>query len=289
MSLLASFRLHLHQRRAGAADSLRLAESVREQFRAHACKDLGNCVMLEVGCGERALMSRVLAHYCQLVVGIDSGDISHGRALPYLRSYARRAGFLRAAKRAARIAFFDRPVERRSLRIAAAGFRGRKARTCAIARMDACRLGFRADTFDFIYSSAVFEHIPDVDRACRELHRVLKPGGLAYIVVHLYHSLSGGHHPEWQMPDVRPSLIVPAWDHLRARKFPVADYCNRLRESEYVSIFQRHFTIRAVERQVEGAAALTPELESELAQFARKELTTRGLYLWLEKRREPLS
>jgi SAM-dependent methyltransferase len=39
---------------------------------------------------------------------------------------------------------------------------------------------FDDDTFDAVWTWAVFEHIPDLDQALRELTRVLKPGGVAY-------------------------------------------------------------------------------------------------------------
>ena len=50
---------------------------------------------------------------------------------------------------------------------------------------DAENLDFAADSFDLVYSHGVLHHTPDTARAVREIHRVLKPGGRA--VVMLYH------------------------------------------------------------------------------------------------------
>lgn len=50
---------------------------------------------------------------------------------------------------------------------------------------DAERLDFADDTFDIVYSHGVLHHTPGTDVAVREIHRVLKPGGQA--VVMLYH------------------------------------------------------------------------------------------------------
>lgn len=36
---------------------------------------------------------------------------------------------------------------------------------------------FENDTFDLIFTNAVFEHIPDIDTALKEMKRVLKVGG----------------------------------------------------------------------------------------------------------------
>jgi len=44
-------------------------------------------------------------------------------------------------------------------------------------------LGFPNETFDVILCSHVLEHIPNDRQAIHELHRVLRPGGVAYIQV----------------------------------------------------------------------------------------------------------
>ena len=50
---------------------------------------------------------------------------------------------------------------------------------------DAERLGFPDNSFDLVYSHGVLHHTPDTAAAVREIHRVLRPGGKA--VVMLYH------------------------------------------------------------------------------------------------------
>ena len=53
---------------------------------------------------------------------------------------------------------------------------------------DACSLPFADDTFDAVYSMGVLHHIDDTDKAISEVHRVLRPGGTAYVA--LYNSTS---------------------------------------------------------------------------------------------------
>ena len=50
---------------------------------------------------------------------------------------------------------------------------------------DAERLDFPDNSFDLVYSHGVLHHTPDTAGAVREIHRVLRPGGKA--VVMLYH------------------------------------------------------------------------------------------------------
>ena len=52
-------------------------------------------------------------------------------------------------------------------------------------KADAENLEFEDDSFDLVYSHGVLHHTPDTVGAVREIHRVLKPGGRA--IVMLYH------------------------------------------------------------------------------------------------------
>jgi ubiquinone/menaquinone biosynthesis C-methylase UbiE len=57
---------------------------------------------------------------------------------------------------------------------------------------DAESLDFADDSFDLVYSHGVLHHTPDTRQSVREIHRVLKPGGRA--VVMLYHRGSYNYH-----------------------------------------------------------------------------------------------
>jgi ubiquinone/menaquinone biosynthesis C-methylase UbiE len=53
---------------------------------------------------------------------------------------------------------------------------------------DAENLPFRDSVFDIVYSNGVLHHSSDTDRALAEVHRVLKPGGKAVLMLYARHS-----------------------------------------------------------------------------------------------------
>jgi SAM-dependent methyltransferase len=57
---------------------------------------------------------------------------------------------------------------------------------------DAESLPFPADTFDLVYSSGVLHHTPDFAASVAEIHRVLRPGGRAIVMI--YHKNSFNYY-----------------------------------------------------------------------------------------------
>jgi SAM-dependent methyltransferase len=55
---------------------------------------------------------------------------------------------------------------------------------------DGERLPFASDTLDVVYSNGVLHHTPETARAIQELHRVLKPGGTAKVMIYHKNSLN---------------------------------------------------------------------------------------------------
>lgn len=68
------------------------------------------------------------------------------------------------------------------------GLEGLSARLC---QGDAENLPFRSDHFDLVYSYGVVHHSPETPRAIAEIRRVLRPGGVARVMIYHHPSLVG--------------------------------------------------------------------------------------------------
>lgn len=237
---------------------------------------------LDVGCGLLHWQTAMLHSLGADVTGL---DMEYVRADAWPDKYIRiwRANGL---ERAIKTGFWDyvyRGRYRRALRKHSPfdiGFRGLR-----FEQQQAETLPFGDDQFDLLTSHEVFEHIADVPAAVSEVKRILKPGGLAYINIHLFPSISGGHNMEWKYPDTEPSTQVPPWDHLRERLFDDhPSWINELRERDYRPIFEDALEILLWEASdYEGKTQLTPEIRAELSDYTEDELLKKGVIILARK------
>lgn len=82
--------------------------------------------------------------------------------------------------------------------------------------------------FDIVYASHVMEHVPDDMVVLRNIHRALRPGGEAWLIV-----------PLWAAPTLDGSFAMPArererrfgqWDHVRQYG---PDFADRIRAAGF--------------------------------------------------------
>lgn len=243
---------------------------------------LASSRVLDIGCGLNAPMTLMLhASGCR-VTGID-GQRSYLwglgiRPRRYLR-YARSAGLLRTMRKVAGELVYDR-VYVKTLR-EATGL-DLTDEGLDLREMTAEHLHFQDASIDIVHSNATWEHIADVAAANREVARILRPGGIAYIELHLFPSLSGGHDLPWIGPGRTELGNVIPWSHLRNAEWKPPVFLNRLRERAYRRLFDDTPGLEVLEWNTEfteGEHLVTDEILSDLPDYTREELTRRSLVI----------
>ena len=285
--MLRSHRHRVEMLRAWAAHD---AEAFRT-FTATATKltgkPLGDLRVLDLGCGPNAPMTVCLSAAGARVTGLDATlGIRWGLGLKPRRylEYAQTAGWARATRKVVGELVYDRLYFKHFAHLTGLPL---SDEGLDLRAMDIQRLDLPQETFDVVHSNATWEHIADVHAANRAVSRVLRPGGLAYIEIHLFPSLSGGHDLPWIVPGTTMLGDVKPWRHLRDPQWTAPVFLNRLRERDYREAFERTPGLEIVDWRtefVEGQDCLTDEIRQELPDFSDAELTRRSIVVLLRKR-----
>ena len=239
--------------------------------------------VLDIGCGDRAQLTLLFAADGARVVGLDSLPVALGaRRLLMWIALARSDGLAHMFRAAIRDLFHTFRYWRRLERRAGRRLPFNSVRTV---QGDASGLPFADDSFDIVVSSAVWEHLPDVEGATREVNRVLRPNGVAAIQIALFPALEGGHHAEWHATASPTQKDIRPWDHLYPDRIPLPTYLNEWRESQYRDAINR--SLRVIEwedGELRGANFLTDGIQADLAAFSRRELLLSSLTAWARAR-----
>jgi SAM-dependent methyltransferase len=172
------------------------------------------------------------------VTAIDLDVVPQGiRPGPYLQ-LLRQNGLTRTLKTVGRkVLGFDRKFNA-ALRSAVGS--GVDAIDATYLQMDASKMTFTDNTFDLAYSFSVFEHLPDPGAVLTHIVRVLRPGGVLSISVHIY-AAEGGCHDLRIFAGDRAS--IPYWAQLRPlheRTVIESCYMNKWSLEQWRKLFAEH-------------------------------------------------
>ena len=157
-----------------------------------------------------------------------------------------------------------------------------KSPKAAFLQMNAEQMKFEGDHFDFIYSFSVFEHLPNPGKVIDEAIRVMKPGAVCYISLHLYSS-EGGCHDMRIFANQRD--MIPYWAQLRPQHKDLVvpnAYMNEMRLDAWRKMFEEKMpgcTFKYNTQDPEHHELLKKEIakiraQGELADYSDEELLT---------------
>jgi SAM-dependent methyltransferase len=242
--------------------------------------------ILDLGCGSNAPMTLMLHAAGSQVTGVDH-MIGHRWGLGFRPSryidYWREAGLARTLRKLAGEVAYDSFYYRTlssatGLRLTESGLDLRS--------MDVQNPTLPEGGFDVIHSNATWEHVKDVRAANRTVAAALRPGGMVYIEIHLFPSLSGGHDLPWITPGRTVLGDVKPWQHLRDPAWQAPVYLNRLRERDYRNAFEQTPGLSILDWRTEfteGEELVTPEIRRELQDYDASELTKRSIIVVMRK------
>ncbi len=236
--------------------------------------------VLDVGCGSNAPMSVLLHSAGATVTGLDS-YVGHRWGLGinparYVK-YVREAGIPRTLRKMVGEIVYDRHYYTTLARKTGLTL---TERNLDLRQMDVQSATIPDASVDLVHSNATWEHIADVAEANQQVARVLRPGGLAYIEIHLFPALSGGHDLPWIVPGKTELGEVIPWQHLRNPAWQAPVFLNRLRERDYERLFRSTANLEIVEwrtEYTEGQQLLTEQIRAELPGYSDEELTKRSI------------
>lgn len=253
-------------------------------------KPIKNLQILEIGPGQGLERAR----YFGLRNDVDALDLDVIPASPGARVYLdmiRRNGYGRFAKTVGRRLLIGRANEASWAKVVGV----KQFRDPHMINGDICQDTPQLEGYDLVVSWSVFEHLPNPGQGLANVIRTLKPGGVFFISLHLFTSISGSH-------DIRSFTgqedKLPLWGHLRQSTqhlITPSSYLNQWRLPQWRNLFFE--MTPGVEEHLESYdnfekynPLLTNQLRDELRNYTDEELfTVDALYLWQKpETRDPL-
>lgn len=197
---------------------------------------LSDASMLILGCGYAYPDVVLFSNAARQVVGMDvmAAFLRDGVMRTLRDNIKREGGVLKGLWRALLLGRMYRGYHRHLTEISGILVRHDE---CHLVSYGGDQMPFEDGAFDVVLSNAVLEHVDDLERLVKELHRVTREEGVSYHLWHNYYSFSGGHAAE--------SLCATyPWGHLRGQYETRG--LNKLRPGDVENCFSEWFEVEAM-------------------------------------------
>jgi hypothetical protein len=149
------------------------------------------------------------------------------------------------------------------------------------------------DRIDMVFSEDVFEHIPSqsIPGVLKMMAARMSDPSIAVISPNIFTGITGGHDLDWYPHRVADKLhgrTVP-WGHLTGEAGPADTFLNRLKRSDYRSMFEKDFIILEESEPTPrlGAQYLTSDCRKKLAEYSDEDLFSNKVRFVLRRRPAP--
>jgi 2-polyprenyl-3-methyl-5-hydroxy-6-metoxy-1,4-benzoquinol methylase len=241
--------------------------------------------MLEIGPGQLMKNARFFGSQNR-VVAIDLDKVVTEWNVGEWWEMLRKNGPLRFSKTLARKAL---GTDRRFLRELARQMPATANARIEFLQRDAAHTGLDDESFDCAVSFSVLEHLPEPSLIMREIARLLRPGGVAFHIIHCYTCDSGAH-------DARSFMVersnLPYWAHLRPETSQLVSsnsYVNKLSIREWKKLLYEDLPgVQIQSVMQDDVPRLAHELQAlraagELGDYSDEELMTNCLQVaWVK-------
>jgi SAM-dependent methyltransferase len=168
-------------------------------------------------------------------------------------------------------------------------------RDAHMAAMDVSRLAFADNSFDLVSSTALLEHVRDLEACMAEMARVTRPGGIVFANFGpLYRSFGGAHflgsYEHLWMDDAQFAAYLEArnipYEREEALHWLQQDMFSRATYDEYLALFRDYFELAHVTLTVSPEALRfkreQPQAWASLRErFSEQDLCTFAMRAWL--------
>ncbi|MBN7795239.1 class I SAM-dependent methyltransferase [Parahaliea mediterranea] len=232
---LYSYHVHSHDIAGSVKRSIDNARQVERRLKDLLGVNTGNLDVLEIGPGQYLSQTIYFALHNR-VTAIDLDVIIQN---PKLSGYARMLRVNGARRTLKTLGRRTMGIDRRYRSELFRQLGCTSAPELKVMQMDATETSFADNTFDLVYSRAVFHHLPDPAKAVAEINRIVRPGGAAYIALHPYTNPTGCLDTRLLSGDI---AALGMWPHLRSESSGLVRsnaYLNKLRIPDWRRLFSQ--------------------------------------------------